>query len=103
MKKEPYLRNENPDEIREVLYLEVKNLRNLSNNEDLNEIKINLENIIQRTDQKNLIELIEKGLENLDNDMIKSSIHYLNMALRMLGHTFTEEEDIENSQFIENE
>ena len=25
MKKEPYLRNENPDEMREVLYLEVKN------------------------------------------------------------------------------
>lgn len=103
MKKEPYLRNENPDEMREVLYLEVKNLRNLSNNEHLKEIKINLENIIQRTDQKNLKELIEKGLENLDKDKIKSSIHYLNMALRMLGHTFTKEEDIENSQFIENE
>ena len=103
MKKEPYLRNENPDEMREVLYLEVKNLRNLSNNEDLKEIKINLENIIQRTDQKNLIELIEKGLENLDNDKIKSSIHYLNMALRMLGHKFTEEEDIQNSTFIDNE
>ena len=82
MKKEPYLRNENPDETREV---------------------INLENIIERTDQKNLRELIEKGIDNLDKDKIKSSIHYLNMALRMLGHTFTEEEDIENSQFIENE
>ena len=65
MKKEPYLRNENPDEMREVLYLEDKNLRNLSNNEHLKEIKINLENIIQRTVQKNLKELIEKGLENL--------------------------------------
>ena len=103
MKKEPYLRNENPDEMREVLYLEVKNLRDLSNKEDLKEIKINLENIIQRTDQKNLKDLIEKGIENLDNDKIKSSIHYLNMALRMLGHTFTEDEDIENSTFIDNE
>tara|TARA_B100001093_G_scaffold474930_1_gene500060 strand:- start:343 stop:654 length:312 start_codon:yes stop_codon:yes gene_type:complete len=103
MKKEPYLRNENPDEMREVLYLEVKNLRDLSNKEDLKEIKINLENIIQRTDQKNLRELIEKGIENLDNDKIKSSVHYLNMALRMLGHTFTEDEDIENSTFIDNE
>ena len=103
MKKEPYLRNENPDETREVLYLEVKNLRDLSNKEDLKEIKINLENIIQRSDQKNLKELIEKGLENLDNDKIKSSIHYLNMALRMLGHKFTEEEDIQNSTFIDNE
>ena len=103
MKKEPYLRNENPDEMREVLYQEVRNLRDLSSKQGLEEIKINLENIIQRSDQKNLKELIEKGLENLDNDKIKSSIHYLNMALRMLGHTFTEEEDIENSQFIENE
>ena len=103
MKKEPYLRNENPDEMREVLYLEVKNLRDLSNKEDLKEIKINLENIVQRTDQKNLRELIEKGIENLDNDKIKSSVHYLNMALRMLGHTFTEDEDIENSTFIDNE
>ncbi len=103
MKKEPYLRNENPDEMREVLYLEVKNLRDLSNKEDLKDIKINLENIIQRTDQKNLRELIEKGIDNLDNDKIKSSIHYLNMALRMLGHTFTEDEDIENSTFIDNE
>ena len=103
MKKKPYLRNENPDEMREVLYLEVKNLRDLSNKEDLKEIKINLENIIQRTDQKNLRELIEKGIENLDNDKIKSSVHYLNMALRMLGHTFTEDEDIENSTFIDNE
>ena len=81
MKKEPYLRNENPDEMREVLYLEVKNLRDLSNKEDLKEIKINLENIVQRTDQKNLRELIEKGIENLDNDKIKSSVHYLNMAI----------------------
>mgnify|MGYP001358000198 FL=1 len=103
MKKEPYLRNENPDEMREVLYQEVRNLRDLSSKQGLEEIKINLENIIQRSDQKNLKELIEKGLENLDNDKIKSSIHYLNMALRMLGHSFTEEEDIENSQFIENE
>jgi len=103
MKKELYLRNENPDEMREVLYLEVKNLRDLSNKEDLKEIKINLENIVQRTDQKNLRELIEKGIENLDNDKIKSSVHYLNMALRMLGHTFTEDEDIENSTFIDNE
>ena len=68
MKKEPYLRNENPDEMREVLYQEVRNLRDLSSKQGLEEIKINLENIIQRSDQKNLKELIEKGLENLDND-----------------------------------
>ena len=103
MKKEPYLRNENPDEMREVLYQEVRNLRDLSSKQGLEDIKINLENIIQRSDQKNLKELIEKGLENLDNDKIKSSIHYLNMALRMLGHKFTEEEDIQNSTFIDNE
>ena len=37
-------------------------------------------------------------MENLDKDKIKSSTYYLNMALRMLGHTFTEEEDIENQK-----
>ena len=89
--------------MREVLYLEVKNLRDLPTNKDLKEIKINLKSIIQRTDQKNLRELIEKGVENLDKDKIESSIHYLNMALKMLGHTFTEEENIENSAFIGNE
>ena len=71
MKKEPYLRNENPDEIREVLYLEVRNLRDLVDKEDLKEIKINLENIIQRTDQINLKELILKGIENIDKDKTK--------------------------------
>ena len=44
-----------------------------------------------------------ESILHLDNDKIKSSIHYLNMALRMLGHTFTEDEDIENSTFIDNE
>ena len=100
MKENPHLRNENPDEIKEVLYLEVRNLRDLVNKEDLKEIKINLENIIQRTDQINLKELITKGIENIDNDKIKSAIHYLNMTLRKLGHQFSEEEDREDSLFF---
>ena len=100
MKENPHLRNENPDEIKEVLYLEVRNLRDLVNKEDLKEIKINLEKIIQRTGQINLKELISKGIENIDNDKIKSSIHYLNMALRKLGHQFSEEEDREDSLFF---
>jgi hypothetical protein len=100
MKENPHLRNENPDEIKEVLYLEVRNLRDLVNKEDLKEIKINLENIIQRTGQINLKELISKGIENIDNDKIKSAIHYLNMALRKLGHQFSEEEDREDSLFF---
>ena len=101
MKKNPHLRNENPDEIKEVLYLEVRNLRDLVNKEDLKEIKLNLENIIQRTDQINLKELIAKGIENIDNDKMKSAIHYLNMALRKLGHQFSEEEDREDSLFFD--
>ena len=101
MKENPHLRNENPDEIREVLYLEVRNLRDLVDKEDLKEIKINLENIIQRTDQINLKELILKGIENIDKDKTKLAIHYLNMALRKLGHTFSEEEDREDSLFFD--
>ena len=100
MKENPHIRNENPDEIKEVLYLEVRNLRDLVNKEDLKEIKINLENIIQRTGQINLKELISKGIENIDNDKMKSAIHYLNMALRKLGHQFSEEEDREDSLFF---
>jgi hypothetical protein len=31
---------------------------------------------------------------------MKSAIHYLNMALRKLGHQFSEEEDREDSLFL---
>ena len=49
-----------------------------------------------RIDQKNLKELISKGIENLKEKKIQTSLHYLNMGLQKLGHVFSEQEEVDN-------
>ena len=97
MKKEPLLRNENPEEIREVVFNSIAKIKENENDKEIHkDVLFELGLIEGRIDQKNLKELITKGIENLKENKITTSLHYLNMALAKLGHIFSEDEEIDN-------
>ncbi len=97
MRKEPFLRNENPEEIREIIFECVSKIReNKSDKEVHKDVLFELGLLEGRIDQKNLKELISKGIEHLKEKKIQTSLHYLNMGLRKLGHVFSEQEEVDN-------
>ena len=98
MRKEPFLRNENPEEIREIIFKCVSKIReNQSNREIHKDVLFELGLLEGRIDQKNLKELILKSIENLKEKKIQTSLHYLNMGLAKLGHVFSEKEEWDNT------
>ena len=97
MKKEPLLRNENPEEIREIVFNSITKIKENENDKEIHkDVLFELGLIEGRIDQKKLKELITKGIENLKENKITTSLHYLNMALAKLGHIFSEDEEIDN-------
>ena len=97
MRKEPFLRNENPEEIREIIFECVSKIRENKSDEEIHkDVLFELGLLEGRIDQKNLKELISKGIENLKEKKIQTSLHYLNMGLRKLGHIFSEKEEADN-------
>ena len=96
MKIDPYQRNENPDEIREVCVKIIQGLRENKKNPDIKSFIFELEDLKGRIDQKNIIENIHEAIKSLNKNKLNNAIHYLSMILKKVGHTFSDDEDISN-------
>ena len=102
MKKAPYSRNENPDEIREIILKNSQRLKEIKlidgqeqeKKELINNIEHELDLCLGRIDQKNLKQLITEAIKNLKNNRIKFAINYLDLASSKFADIYIDSEGV---------